>query len=213
MLHTDKIEMMILPLPEIVFYMFSSLMILSALMVISVRNPVHSVLFLIFAFFNSAGLFVLLGAEFIAMLMVIVYVGAVAVLFLFIVMMLNIDFSRMRAGFIKLLPLSILLTCVLVAELFIVIQSSTDIGLLRASPDFPIDGTISNTKALGKILYTDYAYAFQISGIILLVAMVGAITLTLRTREGVKKQDINAQVSRDSSSSVELVKVQSGRGV
>lgn len=200
-------------LPQIVFYVFSAVMLLSAVMVISAKNPVHSVLFLIFAFFNSAGLFVLLGAEFIAMLMVIVYVGAVAVLFLFVVMMLNIDFVKLRSGFIKFLPLGILLTVVLLAELVMVIQASTTGGLHLASPDFPISEAVSNTRAIGAILYTDYVYAFQVAGIILLVAMIGAITLTLRTREGVRKQDINKQVRRDSKTAVEMVKVQSGRGV
>lgn len=203
---------MLLPLPQIMFYVFSIVMIISALMVITSRNPVHSVLFLILAFFNSAGLFVLLGAEFIAMLMVIVYVGAVAVLFLFVVMMLNIDLTKSRAGFMKFLPIGLLVAAILLAELVMVIQLSVSDEIVTAA-QFSIPENIGNTKALGLILYTDYAYAFQISGIILLVAMIGAITLTLRVREGVRKQDIGHQIDRDSSNSVEMVKIQSGRGV
>lgn len=198
---------------NIVFFMLSAMLILSALVVISVRNPVHSILFLILAFFNSAGLFLMLGAEFIAMLMVIVYVGAVAVLFLFVVMMLNIDFEKLRSGFARYLPVGVLVAIVMLAELFMVLQASVGSGAITAAAKYPILPDVTNTKALGALLYTDYVYPFQIAGLILLVAMIGAMVLTLRTRSGVKKQNISKQVMRSHADSVELVKVQSRKGV
>ena len=198
---------------NLLFYGFAGTLILSALAVVSVRNPVHSVLFLIFSFFNSAGLFVLLGAEFIAMLMVIVYVGAVAVLFLFIVMMLNINFAKLRAGFIRYLPIGLLVAAVMLTELVLVIKYSTAGQSVLAKAAEPMPDAVSNTVSLGMILYTDYAYAFQIAGIILLVAMIGAIVLTSRTREGVLRQDIGKQISRNREDCMEVVKVQSRKGV
>jgi NADH-quinone oxidoreductase subunit J len=168
---------------------------------------------LIFCFFNSAGLFVLLGAEFIAMLMVIVYVGAVAVLFLFVVMMLNVDFARLKAGFMRYLPLGIAIAVVMFAELLLVIRQGLSAQTMRVSPEFPITEGVTNTEALGRILYTDYVLIFQVSGLILLVAMVGAIVLTLRVRDGVRKQNISEQLSRKREDCVEVVSVETGKGV
>lgn len=182
-------------------------------MVISVKNPVHSVLFLIFAFFNAAGLFVLLGAEFIAMLLVIVYVGAVAVLFLFVVMMLNVDFQELRSGFVRYLPVGLFIAVVMLAELVLVIKYSVASNSHVVGPAMPIMQGITNTTALGMILYTKYVYPFQLAGMILLVAMIGAIVLTSRTREGVRKQKVARQVIRNRESGLEIVKVQSGKGV
>mgnify|MGYP001179042655 FL=1 len=188
----------------IFFYIFSFIILSSAVMVISSRNPVHSVLFLILAFFNSAGLFVMLGAEFLAMMLIIVYVGAVAVLFLFVVMMLNINISEMKEGFQKYLPVGLLIGIILLAEIFFVISGN---GIQR---DLNINvQTIPNTHLIGSVLYTDYIYLFQLSGLILLVAMVGAITLTLRERIGVKKQIVNAQTDRKISDVIEVIKVNS----
>ena len=189
------------------FYLFAAVLVLSALAVISVRNPVHSVLCLILAFFSAAGLFVLLGAEFVAMILVIVYVGAVAVLFLFVVMMLNLDFTDMRQGMRKYLPVGLLAGGILVADL---------VTLARAWTVPPLTGVVpavSNTKAIGAILYTDYLYPFQIAGLILLVAMIGAITLTHRRRSDVRRQKIADQNARGRSEAVELRKVASGEGV
>lgn len=177
------------------------------------RNPVHSVLFLIFAFFNSAGLFVLLGAEFIAMLMVIVYVGAVAVLFLFIVMMLNVNFAELRAGFVRYLPAGLIVAGVMLLELVLVINYSVAGNSVLAKVSTPVIDGISNTASIGIILYTKYAYPFQLAGIVLLVAMIGAIVLTHRTRDGVRKQNISNQVARSRKDCLEVVKVQSGKGV
>ena len=199
----------------IAFYIFAAILVGSAVMVISARNPVHSVLFLILAFFNAAGLFVLLGAEFIAMVLVIVYVGAVAVLFLFVVMMLNINFTELREGFLQYLPVGGLVGLVLLAELVFVFAGwvlAPEDTLVRAAPTPPVD-QISNTHAIGAVLYTDYIYPFQAAGLILLVAMVGAIVLTLRSREGVRRQSIDDQVARSRADAVELKKVQSGSGV
>ncbi len=188
----------------IFFYIFSFIILSSAVMVISSRNPVHSVLFLILAFFNSAGLFVMLGAEFLAMMLIIVYVGAVAVLFLFVVMMLNINISEMKEGFQKYLPIGLLVGIILLAEIFFVISGD---GIQR---DLNINvQTIPNTHLIGSVLYTDYIYLFQLSGLILLVAMIGAITLTLRERIGVKKQIVNAQTDRKISDVIEVIKVNS----
>ena len=199
----------------IAFYMFAAVAIASGIMVISARNPVHSVFFLILAFFNAAGLFVLMGAEFIAMVLVIVYVGAVAVLFLFVVMMLDINFAELRQGFLQYVPVGGLIGVVLLVELVLVMGSwvvAPSSAASRASPTPPIE-QVSNTHAIGNILYTDYIYLFQAAGMILLVAMIGAIVLTLRTREGVRKQRIGRQVARSRAGSVELKKVQPGSGV
>lgn len=196
------------------FYLFASITVASAVMVISSRNPVHSVLFLILAFFNSAGLFVLMGAEFLAMILVVVYVGAVAVLFLFVVMMLDVNVAEMREGFLQYLPIGLLVGIVLLAELALVGGAwvlTPEIEASVAQPTAP-PSEISNTEALGRILYTDYVYLFQASGLILLVAMIGAIVLTLRSREGVKRQNIAKQNAKTRGEAVTLVKVQSGEG-
>ena len=199
----------------IAFYLFAAVCVGSGVMVISARNPVHSVLFLILAFFNAAGLFVLLGAEFIAMILVIVYVGAVAVLFLFVVMMLDINFAELRQGFLQYLPIGGLIGLVLLAELVLIVGSwvvAPSEAITIASPAPPIEST-TNTHAIGSVLYTDYIYLFQSAGIVLLVAMIGAIVLTLRGREGVRRQRISRQIGRTREQSVELKKVQPGSGV
>ena len=201
--------------PSLFFYLFSAVIIASAAMVVGARNPVHSVLFLILAFFNAAGLFVILGAEFLAMILVVVYVGAVAVLFLFVVMMLDVDFVELRQGFLNYLPVGALVGIVLLAELLIVLGGwafAPDIGLTVAAPIPELD-EMSNTAAIGQILYTRYVFFFQAAGMILLVAMVGAIVLTLRHKEGVKRQSIADQVARTPATSIEIRKVESGRGL
>src|SRR4051812_785498 len=177
------------------FYLFSTVAIASAVMVIADRNPVHSVLFLILAFFNGAGLFVLLGAEFLAMILVVVYVGAVAVLFLFVVMMLDVDFVQLRQGFLSYLPIGALIGVVLLAELLIVLGGWYFAPDATTAPVAPVTA-MTNTAALGTILYTRYILLFQAAGMVLLVAMIGAIVLTLRHKVGVKRQSIAAQVAR-----------------
>jgi NADH-quinone oxidoreductase subunit J len=200
---------------SLAFYLFAIMAVIGALNVIFQRNPVHSVLWLIFTFFNAAGLFVLLGAEFVAMILVVVYVGAVAVLFLFVVMMLDINVVVMREGFLRYMPVGALIGVVLLAELALVYGGwavAPGASALRAVPLVEA-AQISNTQALGQVLYTKYAYLFQVSGLILLVAMVGAIVLTHRRRAGPRKQDIQAQIARRPADTLEVVKVQSGRGV
>jgi NADH-quinone oxidoreductase subunit J len=195
------------------FYLFAAIMVASGLMVILARNPVHAVLFLILAFFNAAGLFVLLGAEFLAMILVVVYVGAVAVLFLFVVMMLDVDFAELRAGFIRYAPLGALIGAIVGVELVMVVLSNVvqPGALSTASAPIPPAGSgITNTEALGRVLYTKYVYFFEAAGLILLVAMIGAIVLTLRHKEGVKRQSIASQVARRKSAAVEIVKVAPG---
>jgi NADH-quinone oxidoreductase subunit J len=202
-------------LPAIMFYLFAAVAIASAVMVVSARNPVHSVLFLILAFFNAAGLFVLMGAEFLAMILVIVYVGAVAVLFLFVVMMLDIDFAQLRTGAAKYLPVGALIGFILLAELIFVFGSwaiAPNVAGVAAAP-LPTASGFSNTRALGDLLYTRYVFAFQAAGMILLVAMIGAIVLTLRHRVGVRRQVITEQLARVRSETVEVVKVSVGSGV
>jgi NADH-quinone oxidoreductase subunit J len=199
-------------LQAIAFYLFSTVMIASALLVIAARNPVHSVLFLILAFFNAAALFVLLGAEFLAMILVVVYVGAVAVLFLFVVMMLDIDFAALRQGFMLYLPLGGLIGLVLLSELFVVLGAWAFGGTVTGLVAHPLPAGVSNTQALGRILYTDYIFYFQTSGLILLVAMIGAIVLTLRHRPGVKRQSIRRQVGRTPAQAIELRDVKPGQG-
>ncbi len=197
------------------FYLFATITIVSGFMVVAARNPVHSVLFLILAFFNSAALFVLVGAEFLAMILVIVYVGAVAVLFLFVVMMLDINFVELRQGFIQYLPIGAFVGLILLIELLLVLGSWVvvpDTKVLAAAPT-PVAAGITNTHALGNILYTDFVYLFQGAGMILLVAMIGAIVLTLRSREGVRRQKIANQIGRSRSEAVELKKVQPGQGI
>ncbi|MBL8641572.1 MAG: NADH-quinone oxidoreductase subunit J [Alphaproteobacteria bacterium] len=191
------------------FYAFAVVLIVSSLLVITARNPVHSVLFLILAFFNAAGLFVLLGAEFVAMILVIVYVGAVAVLFLFVVMMLDIDFSKLRNGAKQFAPLGGFVGLALLAELIMLYQVWPNPPPLLEPDVLDVD----NTKALGNVLYTQYVFPFQVSGLILLVAMIGAIVLTLRTRGGVLRQRVGAQVERSEADSVEIQNVSVGTGV
>jgi len=199
-------------LQGIAFYVFSAVIIASALMVISARNPVHSVLFLILAFFNAAALFVLLGAEFLAMILVVVYVGAVAVLFLFVVMMLDIDFVALRSGFMNYLPLGTVLGLVLFSEFLVAVGAWTFADGAQAVRAVPLPEGVSNTEAIGRVLYTDYIFYFQTAGMILLVAMIGAIVLTLRHRPGVKRQSISRQVAREPKTAVELVDVKPGQG-
>jgi NADH-quinone oxidoreductase subunit J len=201
-------------LASIVFYLFSTVLVVSSLLVISSRNPVHSVLFLIFSFFNAAALFVLIGAEYIAMTLVIVYVGAVAVLFLFVVMMIDIDVAAMRQGFLKYLPMGGGAALILLGQFYFLYQaiSQTTPQVLPASSPIPAASEVSNTAAIGHVLYTDYIYAFQLSGVILLVAMIGAIVLTHREPKNVRKQRIGKQVSRKRSDAMEIVKVTSGEG-
>lgn len=202
-------------IPALIFYMFAAVLIGSGVMVIASRNPVHSVLFLILAFMNAAGLFLLLGAEFLAMALVVVYVGAVAVLFLFVVMMLDINTLELREGFLQYLPTGGVIGLVLLVELVAVFSGwefAPDVEALIQSPAASVASHVTNTEALGSLLYTKYVYLFQISGLILLVAMVGTILLTLRRRTGVLRQDVGKQIDR-STNTVELRKVQSGRGI
>jgi NADH-quinone oxidoreductase subunit J len=197
------------------FYLFSAVAVASAFMVIASRNPVHSVLFLILTFVNAAGLFLLMGAEFLAMILVVVYVGAVAVLFLFVVMMLDVDFAELRQGFLSYLPLGAVLGLGLLVELVLVVTTYA-IGpdTLRSRPAAPsADALVSNTEALGRVLYTQYIYFFQAAGLILLVAMIGAIVLTLRHKQGVRRQDISRQVARTQETAVEVKKVPFRQGV
>jgi NADH-quinone oxidoreductase subunit J len=196
-------------LQALAFYMFAGILTLCGLMVITARNPVHSVLFLILAFFNAAGLFVLLGAEFIAMILVIVYVGAVAVLFLFVVMMLDISFSDLRKGAMQYVPIGLIIGAVLLTELILLYgawQMTPEMTAALAEPAGQF-GEITNTEALGRILYTDYLFAFQVAGLILFVAMIGAIVLTHRQRPGVRKQSVAAQQARKASDVLEIHKV------
>ena len=200
-------------LSALAFYLFAAVAVAAGIMVVTARNPVHSVLFLILAFFNAAGLFVLMGAEFLAMILVIVYVGAVAVLFLFVVMMLDIDFVELRQGFVRYLPIGGLIGIVLLVELFIVVGGWVSLPETKAAITEPVREGVSNTAALGRLLYTKYVYLFQAAGVILFVAMIGAIVLTLRKREGVKRQKVARQLGRTRAESVELVKVKPGEGV
>jgi len=196
------------------FYLFSSVAVLSALMVISAKNPVHSVLFLILSFVNASGLFVLLGAEFLAMILVVVYVGAVAVLFLFVVMMLDINFIKLREGFLQYLPFGALLGIVLIVELGILfLTKSFSQNNLIVYSKFPAIAEIENTKMLGSVLYTKYFFLFQISGLILLVAMIGSITLTLRHKNKSKKQIIYNQNNLDTSQTIIKKKIKLGEGI
>ncbi len=197
------------------FYLFAIVTVLSGLFVVISRNPVHSVLWLILAFFSSAGLFVLLGAEFVAMLLVIVYVGAVAVLFLFVVMMLDVDFAELRGGLAQYLPMGLLIGVVLLVELGLVFGHWTfaeDYEAARAAVTPALSDT-QNTVALGQLIYTQYIYLFQTAGLILLVAMIGAIVLTMRHRTDVKRQDILAQMYRDPAKAMELKDVKPGQGL
>ena len=196
---------------DIAFYLFSAVMLGAAFMVIASRNPVHSVLFLILAFFNAAGLFVLLGAEFLAMILVVVYVGAVAVLFLFVVMMLDIDFAELKRGALQYLPIGGMVGLAMATELILFVAGHWSVApgavLASATP-----ANVSNTAALGRILYTDYIYYFQIAGLVLLVAMIGAIVLTLRHRPGVRRQSISVQNARTPAMAMDVVDAKPGEG-
>jgi NADH-quinone oxidoreductase subunit J len=197
------------------FYLFASVCIASAVMVVASKNPVHSVLFLILAFVNASGLFVLMGAEFLAMILVVVYVGAVAVLFLFVVMMLDVDFAELRQGFIQYLPIGALVGIVFLAELLLVAGAwvvAPTVADAIAAP-IPPFYSVTNTEALGQVLYTRYIYFFQAAGLILLVAMIGAIVLTLQHKPNVKRQNISQQVSRTREDAIEVVKVRPGQGL
>jgi NADH-quinone oxidoreductase subunit J len=198
------------------FYLFAILCVLAGTMVILARNPVHAVLFLILAFFNAAGLFILLGAEFLAMMLVIVYVGAVAVLFLFVVMMLDVDFAALKSGFVRNAPLAALVGGIVLVELVMVLGFAVvkpEISGVAAAP-FPSAGSgITNTEALGRLIYTRYVFFFQAAGLILLISMIGAIVLTLRHRAGVKRQSVAAQVARTPATAIEVVKVQPGQAI
>jgi len=202
-------------LQTLFFYIFAAVTVASAFMVISSRNPVHSVLFLILAFFSAAGLFILLGAEFLAMILVVVYVGAVAVLFLFVVMMLDVDFVALRQGFLQYLPVGALVGIILLFELLMVVGAWVIAPEVLSAPvaAIPLPTDKSNTVALGEILYTRYVYFFQAAGMVLLVAMVGAIVLTLRHKEGVKRQSVPAQNARTKATAIEVRKVTPGKGV
>lgn len=202
-------------IPTLMFYVFAALTIGSGAGVVMSRNPVYSVFYLIFAFFNTAGLFVLIGAEYLAMTLVIVYVGAVAVLFLFVVMMLNINVAELKQGFMRYLPMGVAFATAMFAELAMVLFAAFNnpSALAPARSETPDAATTTNTHALGNILYTDYIYAFQVAGLILLVAMIGAIVLTLRHKPDAKRQKISTQLARKRENSVEIVQVKPGQGV
>ena len=202
-------------LTPLFFYLFAFVTVASGFMVITARNPVHAVLWLILAFFNAAGLFVLLGAEFLAMILVVVYVGAVAVLFLFVVMMLDVDFAELRAGFIRNAPLGAVVGIILLIELIMVVgfRLAGPLATAVSSPMPAAGSSVTNTEAIGRILYTKYVILFQGAGLILLVAMIGAIVLTLRHKEGVKRQSIAAQSARTPAMAIDTVTVASGTSV
>ena len=202
-------------LPAVFFYLFAGVCIAAAFMVIASKNPVHSVLFLILAFVNAAGLFILLGAEFLAMILVIVYVGAVLVLFLFVVMMLDVDFAELRQGFLQYLPIGAFLGIMVLTELVLVVGTwviGPDVEQAITSPIPPI-ARMLNAEALGRVLYTQYVYFFQAAGVVLLVAMIGAIVLTLRHKPNVKRQNIAEQVARTKATAIDIVKVRPGQGL
>jgi NADH-quinone oxidoreductase subunit J len=194
------------------FYLFSAVAVASAVMVILARNPVHSVLFLILCFFNAAGLFILMGAEFLAMILVVVYVGAVAVLFLFVVMMLDVDFAKLKEGMAQYLPIGGVIGLILLAELLLVL-GTWNIAPEALKTTSATPQNLTNTEALGQVLYTKYIYFFQASGLVLLVAMIGAIVLTLRHKSGVKRQSVAEQVARTPAMAMEIRKVESGKGI
>jgi NADH-quinone oxidoreductase subunit J len=200
-------------LPALFFYLFAGVCVASAVMVIVSRNPVHSVLFLILAFVNAAGLFMLLGAEFLAMILIVVYVGAVAVLFLFVIMMLDVDFTELREGFLEYLPIGLLVGAVFLAELLLVAGGWVINPAVTKSITAAIPANVSNTEALGLVLYTRYVHYFQLAGMVLLVAMIGAIVLTLRHKANVKRQDINVQNARTKELAMAVRKVASGQGL
>lgn len=200
-------------LKSLFFYLFAFVTVASAFMVISARNPVHAVLFLILAFFNAAGLFLLLGAEFLAMILVVVYVGAVAVLFLFVVMMLDVDFAELREGFLQYMPIGLIIGGLLLVELLMVLGGWVLSPGLVGHAVTPVPGGVTNAAALGQVLYTKYVFYFQVSGLVLLVAMIGAIVLTLRHKAGVRRQDISAQNARTPATAIEIRQVEPGKGI
>ena len=200
-------------LPTVFFYLFAGVCVASAFMVIAAKNPVHSVLYLILAFVNAAGLFVMMGAEFLAMILIVVYVGAVLVLFLFVVMMLDVDFAELRQGFLQYLPIGVLVGVVFLAELLLVVGAWVIGPGLPLAISSPIPGNLTNTEALGRVLYTQYVYYFQASGVVLLVAMIGAIVLTLRHKPNIKRQNISDQVARTKQTAMEVRQVKSGQGL
>jgi NADH-quinone oxidoreductase subunit J len=200
-------------LPLFFFYVFAVIAIASSVMVISSRNPVHSVLFLILVFVNAAGLFMLAGAEFLALILIVVYVGAVAVLFLFVVMMLDVDFAEMRQGLLQYMPIGALIGVVLLLELLLVAGSFVISPEVAGGTGVPINLSIDNTRALGQVIYTRYVFLFQGAGAVLLVAMIGAIVLTLRHKPNIKRQNPGAQSARRAEDAMKVVKVKSGQGL
>lgn len=199
--------------PTLAFYVFSVVLVVCAAMVITMRNPVHSVLFLIAAFFNASVLFLIVGAEFLAFILVIVYVGAVAVLFLFVVMMLDVDFEQLRSGFQRYAPIGAAIGALLLAELVIVMLGWPISGAMEAARFAPAPAALSNTEALGRLIYTDYILQFQAAGLVLLVAMIGAIVLTLRDRRRSRHQVIAVQLAREPKDTLEMVRVGLGAGI
>ena len=195
------------------FYLFAGICVASAFMVIAAKNPVHSVLFLILAFVNAAGLFVLLGAEFLAMILIVVYVGAVAVLFLFVVMMLDVNFAELREGFLQYLPVGAMVGVIFLTELLLVVGTWVIGPGLPQTVAAPLPAGVTNTEALGLVLYTRYIYYFQAAGLVLLVAMIGAIVLTLRHKPYIKRQDVSAQVARRRETAIEIRQVKPGQGI
>lgn len=197
------------------FYLFAFIAVAAAFMVISARNPVHAVLWLILTFFNAAALFLLTGAEFLAMILLVIYVGAVAVLFLFVVMMLDVDFAELKRGALQYAPAGAMIGLILAAELIVVLGGyafNPQLAATVAQPTPPLE-VRENTAAIGDILYTDFVFFFQIAGLVLLVAMIGAIVLTLRHKEGAKRQDVSAQVRRNPATAIEVRKVETGKGL
>ena len=200
-------------IPALFFYLYAGICVASAVMVIAAKNPVHSVLFLILAFVNAAGLFVLLGAEFLAMILIVVYVGAVAVLFLFVVMMLDVDFAQLRQGFLNYLPVGALIGLIFAVELVLVVFSWAFAPDASSAVAMPTPEAITNTEALGRILYTRYIYFFQAAGLVLLVAMIGAIVLTLRHKTNVRRQSVASQVARTRATAIDIRQVRPGQGI
>lgn len=202
-----------MPITAIAFYILAVVAVVAALGVVSARNPVHSVLYLILTFFSAAGLFVLLGAEFLAMLLVVVYVGAVAVLFLFVVMMLDVDFARLREGYAKYLPIGLLVAALLLIEMIFVSWAVASHGAAAGKAPIAATADVTNAQTIGKVLYTQYAYYFQAAGLVLLVAMIGAIVLTLQHKPHVRRQSVSRQVGRRRKDAVAVISVPTGEGV
>jgi NADH-quinone oxidoreductase subunit J len=200
-------------LQAIAFYVLAIVTTFSALGVVTARNPVHSVLFLILDFFSAAGLFVMLGAEFLAMMLLIVYVGAVAVLFLFVVMMLDVDFATLRQGFARYLPLGAVVALILTVEMAFVAATIAHTGAAASTGPLGHFGSVTNAESIGRVLYTDYVYVFQAAGMVLLVAMIGAIVLTLKHRPGVRRQNVGDQMARTEAGGMRIVKIKTGEGI